>query len=131
MELFEEIAERVKQLNASIRVEQLQKQNEILAATVEVQKNHISDLETVNKFRLVQLQNKDLEIDSLNERITILESTVKKFYETSEAKDEEIDKLQSNVFISGIYEALGWQGGTIYQVIAEIKRLKKFEAEND
>ena len=28
-----------------------------------------------------------------------------------------------------VYEALGWQGGTIHQVIAEIKRLKNIEAE--
>jgi hypothetical protein len=26
-----------------------------------------------------------------------------------------------------VYKALGWQGGTIHQVIAEIKRLKNIE----
>ena len=33
----------------------------------------------------------------------------------------------SNIFIKEVYKALGWQGGTIHQVIKEIKRLKKLE----
>ena len=33
--------------------------------------------------------------------------------------------------LESIYKALGWQGGTIHQVVEEIKRLKKLEAIND
>jgi hypothetical protein len=33
----------------------------------------------------------------------------------------------SNIFITEVYKALGWQGGTIHQVLEEIQRLKKLE----
>jgi uncharacterized protein with PIN domain len=38
-------------------------------------------------------------------------------------------KSASNIFQDEVYKALGWQGGTIHQVITEIKRLKKAESD--
>jgi hypothetical protein len=41
--------------------------------------------------------------------------------------DKIIDKTADVPILSMLLEALGWQGGTIHQVIEEIKRLKALE----
>jgi len=38
------------------------------------------------------------------------------------------DNDTDNVFIQEVYKALGWQGGTIHQVVKEIERLKSCES---
>jgi len=42
----------------------------------------------------------------------------------------DMNKSETSIFQDEVYKALGWQGGTIHQVIAEIKRLKTFEKES-
>jgi len=37
---------------------------------------------------------------------------------------EDIKKCATSDFQDEVYKALGWQGGTIHQVVAEIKRLR-------
>lgn len=40
----------------------------------------------------------------------------------------DISKSPETIFQDEVYKALGWQGGTIHQVIAEINRLKEVDA---
>jgi len=34
---------------------------------------------------------------------------------------------KTDVFMESVYEALGWQGGTVHQVVSELKRLKEID----
>jgi hypothetical protein len=42
-------------------------------------------------------------------------------------RDKQTARLFTGAFTRDICEALGWQGGTIHQVIREIKRLKRVD----
>jgi hypothetical protein len=40
---------------------------------------------------------------------------------------DDMKKCNSSTFEEEVYKALGWQGGTIHQVVSEIKRLKEMD----
>jgi flavorubredoxin len=43
------------------------------------------------------------------------------------AHDDNINESVVGIFIKEVYGAFGWQGGTIHQIKAEIKRLQDIE----
>lgn len=40
---------------------------------------------------------------------------------------KENESLKNSPYLQQFYEILGWQGGTIHQVLDEVKRLKRLE----
>lgn len=67
-------------------------------------------------------QKQELELQKLSHFMEVQINKLK-----SNFIEKSLSEPISSVFVEEVYAALGWKGGTIHQVVDEIKRLKKLD----